>query len=53
MFLQLDHGDCPAQPENGENPAVTWDFPNGFRPTTAIGLSDESIADREVRKRVF
>jgi len=24
-----------------------------FEPTTAIGLSDESITDREIGKRVF
>ena len=29
------------------------DFPNGFRPTTAVGLSDDSIADCEVGKRVL
>jgi hypothetical protein len=29
------------------------DFPDGVRPTTAVGLSDEFITDREIGKRIF
>ena len=32
---------------------ITWDFPDGVRPTTAIGLSGKSIADREISKHSF
>ena len=29
------------------------DFPDGLGPTTAIGLSDESTADREISKHLL
>jgi hypothetical protein len=29
------------------------DFPDGFQPMAAVGLSDKSIADREVSKHSF
>ena len=29
------------------------DFPDGVGPTTAVGLSDDSIADREIGKHDF
>jgi hypothetical protein len=33
--------------------AFNRDFPDGLWPMTAIGLSDEYIADREISKRSF
>ena len=29
---------------------ITWDLPDDVRPTTAVGLSDKSIADRQISK---
>ncbi len=33
--------------------ALCRDFPDGLWPTTAVGLSDEYIADREINKHFF
>jgi hypothetical protein len=33
--------------------AIIRDFPDGLRPTTAVGLSGESITDRETGKHFF
>ena len=36
-----------GDPQNGK---LNRDFPDGLRPTTAVGLSDDSIADRKISK---